>query len=89
MIRKPEQLHGAAACEPAYKTGTADQIVGSRRGRCVMFVGIDVAKDELVVGVRPSGEVFTVGNSAAGVRALVKRWRDAPPTLIVLEATRL
>ena len=54
-----------------------------------MFVGIDVAKDELVVGVRPSGEVFTVGNSAAGVRALVKRWRDAPPTLIVLEATRL
>ena len=52
-----------------------------------MFVGIDVAKDELVVGVRPSGEVFTVGNSAAGVRALVKRWRDAPPTLIVLEAT--
>lgn len=52
-----------------------------------MFVGIDVAKDELVVGVRPSGEVFTVGNTRAGVRALVTRWREAPPTLIVLEAT--
>jgi len=52
-----------------------------------MFVGIDVAKDELVVGVRPSGEVFVVGNTPAGVRGLVTRWREAPPTLIVLEAT--
>jgi transposase len=52
-----------------------------------MFVGIDVAKDELVVGVRPTGEVFAVANSAAGVRALVKRWRETPPMLIVLEAT--
>ena len=52
-----------------------------------MFVGIDVAKDELVVGVRPTGEVFAVSNSAAGIRALLKRWRETPPTLIVLEAT--
>ena len=87
MICEPEQLHGAVSCEPAYKTGTADQIVRSQGRRCVMFVGIDVAKDELVVGVRPSGEVFVVGNTPAGVRGLVTRWREAPPTLIVLEAT--
>jgi transposase len=52
-----------------------------------MFVGIDVAKEELVVAVRPSGEVVVVGNTPAGVRGLVTRWREAPPTLIVLEAT--
>lgn len=52
-----------------------------------MFIGIDVAKDELVVAVRPSGEVVTVENTTAGVRTLVQRWRHTPPTLIVLEAT--
>lgn len=52
-----------------------------------MFIGIDVAKDELVVAVRPSGEVFTVENTPKGVRSLVKRWRETSPTLIVLEAT--
>lgn len=52
-----------------------------------MFIGIDVAKDELVVAVRPSGEVFTVANTAKGARGLVTRWGETPPTLIVLEAT--
>lgn len=52
-----------------------------------MFIGIDVAKQELVVAVRPSGEVFTVPNTMAGARALVARWAPTPPTRIVLEAT--
>lgn len=52
-----------------------------------MFIGIDVAKDALVVAVRPSGEVITVENTMRGVRALLKRWSEGPPTLIVLEAT--
>lgn len=52
-----------------------------------MFIGIDVAKDELVVAERPAGVVLTVPNTAAGVRDLVKRWHQAAPTLIVLEAT--
>ena len=52
MICKPEQLHGAALCEPAYKTGIADQIEGTQDRRDRMFIGIDVAKDELVVAVR-------------------------------------
>ncbi len=52
-----------------------------------MFIGIDVAKDELVVAVRPSGEVFTVANTSKGARGLVTRWGETPPTLIVLEAT--
>ena len=52
-----------------------------------MLVGIDVAKAELVVAVRPTGERWTVANDERGVRALVERWRGAAPELIVLEAT--
>ena len=52
-----------------------------------MFVGIDVAKAELVVGVRPSGEQWTVANDERGVRTLAERLRRESPELIVLEAT--
>lgn len=52
-----------------------------------MFVGIDVAKAELVISVLPSAERFTVGNDERGVHTLVERLRSMTPTLIVLEAT--
>jgi transposase len=52
-----------------------------------MFVGIDVAKAELVVSLLPSAERFTVDNEERGVRTLVERLRRVTPTLIVLEAT--
>ena len=52
-----------------------------------MFVGIDVAKAELVVSIVPSAERFTVANDERGVRTLVERLRAVAPTLIVLEAT--
>jgi transposase len=52
-----------------------------------LFVGIDVAKAELVVSVRPSAERFTVANDDRGVRTLVERLRAISPQLIVLEAT--
>ena len=52
-----------------------------------MFVGIDVAKAELVVSLLPSAERFTVDNEERGVRTLVERLRSDTPTLIVLEAT--
>ena len=52
-----------------------------------MFVGIDVAKAELVVSLLPSAERFTVDNEERGVRTLVERLRSVTPTLIVLEAT--
>lgn len=52
-----------------------------------MFVGIDVAKAELVVSVRPTMERFTVANDERGVRTLVERLRAIGPQLIVLEAT--
>jgi transposase len=52
-----------------------------------MFVGIDVAKAELVVSILPSAERFTVANDERGVRTLVERLRATPLALIVLEAT--
>jgi transposase len=52
-----------------------------------MFVGIDVAKAELVISVLPMGERFTVANDERGVRTLVDRFRTERPELIVLEAT--
>ena len=52
-----------------------------------MFIGIDVAKAELVVSIVPAGERFTVANDERGVRTLVERLRAVAPTLIVLEAT--
>jgi len=52
-----------------------------------MFVGIDVAKAELVVSILPAAERFSVANDERGVRTLVERVRTIAPTLIVLEAT--
>lgn len=52
-----------------------------------MLIGIDVAKAELVVAARPSGERWTVANNERGVRMLVERFRREAPELIVLEAT--
>ncbi len=50
-------------------------------------VGIDVAKAELVVAVRPGGDRWTVPNNEAGVARLRARLQQLVPTLVVLEAT--
>jgi len=52
-----------------------------------MFVGIDVAKAELVVAIHPTMERWTVANDERGVHTLVERLRAVAPTLIVREAT--
>lgn len=50
-------------------------------------VGIDVAKVELVVAVRPSGARFTVKNDEQGLTQLVERMKALRPERIVLEAS--
>jgi transposase len=52
-----------------------------------MRIGIDVAKDELVIATRPSVERWSVPNTEAGVAALTSRVAAMTPSLIVLEAT--
>jgi transposase len=51
------------------------------------FVGIDVAKAQLDIALRPTGERWAVANDDTGMAALVARLQAVPPTLIVLEAT--
>lgn len=51
------------------------------------FVGIDVSKARLDVAVLPSGEIFAVENTASGLIELLIRLSEAPPHLVVLEAT--
>jgi transposase len=52
-----------------------------------LYVGIDVAKAQLDVAVRPSGEQWTAPNDEAGITSLVARVQALRPTLVVLEAT--
>ena len=52
-----------------------------------MFVGIDVAKAQLDIALRPTGERWAVPNDEPGITALVGRLQAVQPTLIVLEAT--
>ena len=47
-----------------------------------IFVGVDVAKETLDVGLRPSGEGWSVTNEEAGVAALVARRRSLSPALV-------
>lgn len=50
-------------------------------------IGIDVAKDKLDLHLWPAGVDATFDNTPAGVAQLVKRLRDHPVSLIVIEAT--
>jgi transposase len=52
-----------------------------------IFVGIDVAKAQLDVALRPSAEGWVVTNDEPGSASLVSRLQALQPTLIVLEAT--
>ena len=51
------------------------------------FVGIDVAKGELVVAALPGEERWTVENDEQGIRTLMERLKRETVALIVLEAT--
>ena len=52
-----------------------------------LFVGIDVAKAQLDMALRPTGERWEVTNDEAGIASLVAHLQAVVPTLIVLEAT--
>jgi transposase len=52
-----------------------------------VFVGIDVSKEQLDVGLWPSGEKFSDSNDAEGRRRLAQRIAERKPRLVVLEST--
>jgi len=51
------------------------------------FVGIDIAKSELVVAVRPTGAIQSFPNTQEGLTSLVEWLRPLCPVLILMEAT--
>jgi len=81
-LPKPVQLSGAS--EPVSAKGGQ---TGVPLGAVPCFVGIDVAKAQLDMALRPSGERWAVPNDAGGVGTLVEQLQALHPTLIVLEAT--
>jgi transposase len=52
-----------------------------------LFVGIDVAKQQLDVHLRPTDESFRLGRDDAGLTELVERLQRRAPVLVALEAT--
>lgn len=52
-----------------------------------LFVGIDVAKAELVVALGAEGETFTASNDDDGIRAIREQLKECSLGLIVMEAT--
>ncbi len=52
-----------------------------------IFVGIDVAKAQLDIALRPTGERWAVTNDEPGIATLVTRLQEIAPQLIGLEAT--
>jgi transposase len=64
----------------------------TERSEHLVFVGIDVAKDEVVIalapsGDQPSGESWTSPTTGTALEAVVARLKALTPALIVLEAT--
>ena len=53
----------------------------------LVFVGIDVSKARLDVGVRPSDERISVPYDAHGITTLIAQLTQVQPTRIVMEAT--
>ena len=52
-----------------------------------IFVGIDIAKDQVDVHVHPTDERFQLSRDDAGLAGLVARLQPLGPRLVVLEAT--
>ena len=52
-----------------------------------IYVGIDVSKSRLDVGVRPGGDGWSMAYDEAGIRDLASRLQSLGPAAVVLEAT--
>ena len=51
------------------------------------YVGIDVAKAQVDVAVRPTGDKWEVSHDEAGIRQLVSRLKTLEPVMVLLEAS--
>ena len=56
-------------------------------GQTSIYVGIDVSKGRLDVGIGEQGMFWNVANDEKGIAQLVERMKEVRPELIVLEST--
>ncbi len=52
-----------------------------------IYIGIDVSKTSLDIGVFPTGECWKMGNDEEGITALLPRLKQLSPERIVIEST--
>lgn len=52
-----------------------------------VYVGVDVAKAQVDVAVRPTGQRWTISNDEPGIGELVSRLKVLGPAMVVLEAS--
>ncbi len=52
-----------------------------------VYVGIDVAKAQMDIAVRPTGQKWAISNDEHGIRELVSRLKALEPAMVVLEPT--
>jgi transposase len=72
---------------PNRKAGLDDRDRGELLMPTDVFVGIDVSKSSLDIGVLPSGESWQEANDQKAVTRLTQRLLEFAPKLIVIEAT--
>ena len=51
------------------------------------FVGVDVSKERLDIGVGEAGDFWQAGNTEEGIRAVVQGLVQMQPALVVVEST--
>ena len=51
------------------------------------YVGIDVAKAQVDVAIRPADDRWRVSHDEAGIRQLVSRLKTLEPVMVLLEAS--
>ena len=50
-------------------------------------IGIDTSLSQLDIGVRPTGEFFSVSNNDSGIKDAIKQIKKLKPARVLIEAT--
>lgn len=61
--------------------------MGQTQGTDAIYVGIDVSKERLDVGLWPSSETFSAPNDRPGIEQLARRLSELAPKIVVMEST--
>ena len=86
--QQPEQLHGATSPHSQGRDSiekSEREDMEDRENTC--YVGVDISKAHLDIGLNPGGAGWRESNSGEGIERVVVKLKELRPSLIVLEAT--